>query len=94
MDPALAASMQYHDIITGDVKEGTLSMGRMYKRQMPDTPIIDYVMVENLDKVMAIVEKSGGKIIMPVKEIKSVGFTAIIQDTDGNAIGLWKPAMI
>jgi predicted enzyme related to lactoylglutathione lyase len=94
MDPALAESMQYHDIITGDAKEGTLSMGGMYKRQMPDTPIIDYIMVESLDKVMANVEKFGGKIIMPVKEIKSVGFTAIILDTEGNAIGLWKPAMM
>jgi predicted enzyme related to lactoylglutathione lyase len=94
MDPALAASMQYHDIITGDAKEGTMNMGGMYKRQMPDTPIIDYIMVDNLDNVLASVEKSGGKIIMPVKEITSVGFTAIIQDTEGNPIGLWKPAMM
>jgi uncharacterized protein len=94
MDPALAASMQYHDIITGDAKEGTLSMGGMYKRQMPETPIINYIMVENLDKVLINVEKSGGKIIMPVKEITSVGFTSIIQDTEGNAIGLLKPTML
>ena len=94
MDPAMVASMQYQDVSTGDAKEGTMSMGGLYKRQMPGTPIIDYVMVEDIDKILAKVEKLGGKIVMPKMEIKSVGLTAIIQDTEGNAIGLWKPAMI
>ena len=93
MDPAMVASMQYQDVSTGDAKEGTMSMGGMYKRQMPDTPIINYVIVEDFDKVLAKVEKLGGKIVMPKMEIKSVGLTAIIQDTEGNVIGLWKPAM-
>ena len=93
MDPAMVASMQYQNVSTGDAKEGTMSMGGMYKRQMPDTPIINYVIVEDFDKVLAKVEKLGGKIVMPKMEIKSVGLTAIIQDTEGNVIGLWKPAM-
>ena len=93
MDPAMVASMQYHDISTGEPKEGTLSMGGMYKRQMPEAPIISYVMVEEFDKVVAKVEKLGGKIIVPKMEIKNVGLTIIIQDTEGNTIGLWKPMM-
>jgi predicted enzyme related to lactoylglutathione lyase len=93
MDPSKAASMQYQDVITGESKEGTLSMGGMYKRQMAES-IINYVMVEDVDKVLAKVEKLGGKIVVPKMEIKSVGLTAIIQDTEGNAIGLWKPAMM
>jgi predicted enzyme related to lactoylglutathione lyase len=68
-------------------------MGGMYKRQMAES-IINYVMVEDVDKVLAKVEKLGGKIVVPKMEIKSVGLTAIIQDTEGNAIGLWKPAMM
>ena len=93
MDQSKAASMQYQDVITGESKEGTLSMGGMYKRQMAES-IINYVMVEDVDKVLAKVEKLGGKIVVPKMEIKSVGLTAIIQDTEGNAIGLWKPAMM
>jgi len=93
MDPAMAASMQYHDISTGEPMEGTLNMGGLYKRQMPDAPIISYVMVQDIDKVLPKVEKLGGKIILPKMEIKNVGLTAIIQDTEGNAIGLWKPMM-
>ena len=30
---------------------------------------------------------------MPKEEIKGVGLTAVIQDSEGNMIGLWKPAM-
>ena len=96
MDPEMT-SMQYQDIVTGDAKEvtpmsGTLSMGGMYKRQMNE-PIINYVMVDDIDKAIAMVEKLGGKIAVPKKEIKSVGQIVIIQDTEGNAIGLFKPMM-
>ena len=93
MDAAMVASMQYQDVSTGEAIEGTMNMGGLYKRQMPGTPIINYVMVDDIDKVIAKVEKLGGKIVMPKMEIKNVGLTVIIQDTEGNVIGLWKPAM-
>jgi uncharacterized protein len=92
MDPAKFAAMQYQDIITGDAKEGTMNMGGMYKRQMSE-PIINYVVVDDIDKVLAKVEKLGGKIGVPKKDIPNVGVIAVIQDTEGNAIGLWKPSM-
>jgi predicted enzyme related to lactoylglutathione lyase len=92
-DPAKMKAMQYQDVITGDAKEGTLSMGGMYKRQMTEQ-IVNYVMVDDLDKVIGKLEKLGGKIIVPKMEIKGVGWTVIIQDTEGNALGLWKPGMM
>ena len=92
-DPAKMKAMQYQDVITGDAKEGTLSMGGMYKRQMTEQ-IMNYVMVDDLDKVIAKLEKLGGKIVVPKMEIKGVGWTVIIQDTEGNALGLWKPGMM
>jgi hypothetical protein len=52
------------------------------------------VVVEDIDKLLAKVEKLGGRIVVPKMEIKSVGLTAIIQDTEGNPIGLWKPAIM
>ncbi|MGA2914111.1 MAG: hypothetical protein ABSE07_11445 [Methanoregula sp.] len=52
-------------------------MGGMYKRQMPGTPFTPYVMVEEPDKIIAEVEKLGGKIIMPEMMIESVGFTVV-----------------
>ena len=98
-DPAKMKAMQYQDVITGDAKEGnlsmggTLSMGGMYKRQMTEQ-IVNYVMVDDLDKVIAKLGKLGGKIVVPKMEIKGVGWTVIIQDTEGNALGLWKPGMM
>jgi uncharacterized protein len=92
IDPVKMAAMEYQDVITGDAKEGTLNMGGMYRRQMTEQ-IVNYVMVEDLDKILSKVLKLGGKIVVPKMEIKGVGLTAIIQDTEGNAIGLWKPQM-
>ena len=85
--PAMA-SMQYQDIITGESNEvtpmgGTLSMGGMYKRQMNE-PIVNYVMVDDIDEKTAMVEKLGGKIAVPKRELESVGQFVIIQDTEGS----------
>ncbi len=90
MDPAKVATMQYHDVITGEPQEGTLNMGGLYKRQMMEN-ITNHVMVEDIDKVLAKVEKLGGKIVVPKMDIPNVGLNAIIQDTEGNTIGIWKP---
>jgi predicted enzyme related to lactoylglutathione lyase len=92
MDPSSAAALQYQDISTGLAQEGTMNRGGMYKRQMKEN-IKNFVLVEDFDKVLAKVEKMGGKILMPRTEINGVGLVAIIQDTEGNGIGLWKPAM-
>ena len=89
-------SMQYQDIITGETKEtpmgGTLNVGGMYKRQMNE-PIVNYVMVDDIDEKIAMVEKLGGKIAVPKRELESVGQFVIIQDTEGNVIALFKPMM-
>ena len=90
---AAMKTMEYQDIITGEAQEKTLSMGGMYKRQMPGTHFMPYVMVEDIDKVIAKVEHLGGRIVMPKMKIESVGYTAVIEDTEGNTIGIWKPSM-
>jgi uncharacterized protein len=92
MDRDKMAAMEYNEITTGEPKEGTMHMGGMYKRQMGET-IKNYVVVEDIDKVLAKVEKLGGKIVMPKEMIKGVGLIAIIQDTEGNGIGIWTPKM-
>ena len=49
--------------------------------------------VEDIDTVLAKVDTLGGRITMPKEEIGGVGLIAVIRDTEGNVIGLWKPAM-
>ncbi len=88
-------TMEYQDIITGEPQEKTLNMGGMYKRQMPRRlALLPLRYGRKCRQDLAKVEKLGGKIVMPKMEIKSVGDTAIILDTEGNAIGLWKPGMM
>jgi len=92
MDQSVTEAMQYHDISTGAAKEGTLNTGGLYKRHMTES-ILTFVEVGDIDKVLAKVERLGGKITMPKEEITGVGLAAMIQDSEGNVIGLWKPAM-
>jgi predicted enzyme related to lactoylglutathione lyase len=90
-DPMMSAAMEYWDITTGEPKEGTIAMGGMYKRQMPGSQIVTYAIVEDVDAALAKVEKLGGKILMPKMVVETVGDVATIQDSEGNAIGIWKP---
>lgn len=91
-DQEKIAAMQYHAVLTGEAKEGTMNMGGLYKRQRNET-IKNYVEVEDIDAVLAKVERLGGRIMMPKEMIPGVGLVAMIQDTEGNGIGVWKPVM-
>ena len=90
MDQSVMDAMQYQDISTGPAEEGTLNTGGLYRRHMTES-ILTFVEVGDIDKVLAKVEKLGGKITMPKEEIMGVGLAAMIQDPEGNVIGLWKP---
>jgi predicted enzyme related to lactoylglutathione lyase len=92
MDLGAMAAMQYHGITMGEPEEGTINMGGMYKRQMGEG-IKSYVKVDDIDKVLAKVERLGGRILMPKEMIKGVGLVAIIRDTEGNGIGVWEQKM-
>jgi len=83
-------SLEWQNIITGKAEEGVMNKGGIYKR-MGRGQIMNFVIVEEFDRVLAKVEKLGGKIIMPKNAIKRVGLVAVIQDTEGNTIGLLKP---
>jgi predicted enzyme related to lactoylglutathione lyase len=89
MDPSVK-EMQYHDVITGTEQEGTMNTGGLYKRHMNE-PILSFVLVDDIDKVLAKVEDLGGRITLPKEHIKGVGVAAMVQDSEGNVIGLWKP---
>jgi predicted enzyme related to lactoylglutathione lyase len=93
MDLIKMAAMHYHDIVTGAATEGTMNTGGLYKRHNTES-IINFVEVDDIDKVLSKVERLGGRITMQKEEIGGVGLTAVIQDPEGNVIGLWKPAIL
>jgi len=92
MDLKSMEAIQYNEISLGEPTLGTINMGGLYKRQGEET-IKNYVMVDDIDKVVAKVEKLGGKIIMPKFMIKGVGLVSLLQDTEGNGFGVWTPKM-
>jgi len=93
MDPARMATMQYHNISTGEARAGMMNTGGLYKRHMTE-PILNFVIVDDIDEVQEEVEKLGGKITMPKTDIPGVGLVVMIQDTEGNLIGLWKAVIL
>lgn len=68
-----------------------LNSGGMTKRMFPGQPITSYVEVENIDKSLELVKKSGGKQHGEKVKIPNVGTIAFINDTEGNVLGLWQP---
>jgi predicted enzyme related to lactoylglutathione lyase len=50
--------------------------------------------VEDLDRALARVEPSGGKVCVAKTDIGDPGFIGLIQDTEGNSIGLHAPRPI
>jgi predicted enzyme related to lactoylglutathione lyase len=93
MPGSVSPEMEYQDVKCGEPKEGTLSMGGMYRRQMPGSPIIIYAMVEDIDRVLSRVEKLGGKIRVPKMKVEGVGEVAVLGDPEGNGFGVWEPRM-
>ncbi|CAN1213301.1 VOC domain-containing protein [Tumidithrix helvetica PCC 7403] len=47
--------------------------------------------VESLEQALARVESSEGKILLTMTDIGDPGFIGVIQDTEGNSIGLHAP---
>ncbi|SRR5258708_6387422 len=60
---------------------------------MPNMPSFwnNYVSVENVDEVVANVEKLGGKVTMPPMDVLDSGRMASIQDPTGANLSLWQP---
>jgi hypothetical protein len=84
-------TQERQSIITGEPQVGSMHSGGLYRRMMPGG-ILVFVVVEDMDRVLARVEKLGGKILMPGTEIKDLGLVfGVIEDTEGNKLGLWTP---
>jgi predicted enzyme related to lactoylglutathione lyase len=69
--------------------------GGLYPRTsgMQDAPQVNYISVEDIDKYADMVNKEGGKILVPKKQIPMVGWFAIAADPEGNSFGLLQSDM-
>jgi predicted enzyme related to lactoylglutathione lyase len=66
--------------------------GGMLERQGPITAPVITINVDDLDQAMARIEKLGGKVVVGRRPVADMGFSAYVEDTEGNVIGLWQNA--
>lgn len=82
----------YHEIhVSGQSSDKRpLVTGGMRKRKFPGEGILNYMVVPKIQDYAARVEKLGGKMVMPVTPVPTMGYFAICQDTEQNTFALWE----
>ena len=91
--------MNYTMVSTGPVSDqgmpiepGFINGGmldRSYNGGSGPTVVID---VDDLDAAIARVEELGGKVAVPRTQVGDMGWSAYVNDTEGNLMGLWQSA--
>ncbi|MBE2278795.1 MAG: VOC family protein [Ignavibacteriaceae bacterium] len=73
-----------------NTKKGvTIGLRKVNKVDQGETPVF-HVLVEDIDRALENVEIAGGKIFKPRTVIPVYGWYAVIQDLEGNKIGLYQ----
>jgi predicted enzyme related to lactoylglutathione lyase len=62
----------------------------MGKRGGPLKSTVVTIMVSDIDKSLAKVEKLGGKTVQKKQPVGDMGFTAYFKDSEGNVVGLFQ----
>ncbi|HEV8524558.1 MAG TPA: VOC family protein [Terriglobales bacterium] len=78
---------EYWLVNTGPSEEPGINGGIM-RRQKGNAGTVNTVAVASLDKVVAAIEKAGGKTVVPRMPITGVGYVAYCEDPDGNIFGV------
>ena len=96
---AALPDMDYHMVTTAESDPktmmpkapGTINGGMMARHMPGELPVI-VISVRSLDEHLRKVEESGGKIVLPGKQVGEYGFYARVSDTEGNVVGVWQTA--
>ena len=64
--------------------------GALYQRRTPDLGVLIYVAVPDLLETLAQAERAGASLVQPKTQIGGVGWSAVIQDPEGNMLGLFE----
>ena len=71
------------------LKPGAINGGIMKRTATVKAPVFA-INVPSIDDKLKLVEKSGGKVVMPKVDMMGMGFYCYIEDPDGNVVGLWE----
>ena len=64
--------------------------GMLIKKQNPQHPFANYVMVESVQEYGDKAVQLGGKIALPRTSVPGMGWFLYIMDTEGTILGLWE----
>jgi len=88
--------MNYTIVATGPVdqkgmpaKAGVINGGMMKRMRDVKAPVVT-ISVDDIDKTLEKVKKSGGKTVVGKQAVGDMGWSAYILDPEGNVIGLWQ----
>jgi predicted enzyme related to lactoylglutathione lyase len=60
----------------------------MYKKQVPESRLVNYFTVESISDFLLKIEKLDGKVIKPNQEVIKIGLVATAEDLKGNLFAL------
>lgn len=79
----------YWFVRTGDEKASGINGGLM-QRKHPQQPVVNNILVANIDETLADIEKAGGMVVVPKTAVNGMGWSAYFMDPDKNIHGVWQ----
>ncbi|MBI2085464.1 MAG: VOC family protein [Candidatus Aenigmarchaeota archaeon] len=90
------AGMNYTLVTTTETGEDRMPKqsgainGGMMKRSGPIKSPVITIGVADVSEAVKKIKSNGGKIIMDKFKVGDIGFSAYVEDTEGNLIGIWE----
>ena len=75
---------------TVDPGEGEGIGGALATRDDPSSTVVIYIDVDDIEATLKEVEAAGGRRLTEPRPIPTVGWNALFQDSEGNAVGLFQ----
>lgn len=82
-------NFEYWLAITGEDDQPGIN-GAIMKRNDPAQPLTNAISVQNMDEALALIEKSGGQVVVPKSAVPGMGWNAYFKDPDGIIMGVWQ----
>jgi predicted enzyme related to lactoylglutathione lyase len=76
----------------GPTEPGFVNGGLLGRSDSPSRAPVVIIDVDDIDAALATVESLGGKTVVSRRPVGAMGFSAYLEDPEGNVIGLWETA--
>jgi predicted enzyme related to lactoylglutathione lyase len=77
---------------SGPSEPGFINGGMLARGESAASGPVIVIDVDSIDATLSTIERSGGSVVVPKQPVGEMGFTAYVQDSEGNVIGLWETA--